>query len=571
VSDTIKIIHYCLLAMLLVVPTVQAEENQKSITLLIENVRLVTPASESTDAEDPLLNLVLRDRKLDIVTKDEVPLEEFTLTIDAQGNYLLGQLELGAEPDFLILDDDPRTNFAVLRDSKEHILVAVEKGNLVENRLGVALETPESQALEAERSGKQQPTKWLAYMPPPMALPSGYQDTSKWNRWESKAIDGIFLGAIALDRARWSNQSDTSVAQVGDLDDFSGGDIRGLRFGVVGTLNFPTPWVYTVFGATNAFSKGFDQEGDDDFEWFDYRIDIPVFKGAALSVGKQKEPISIARSTPMIFMPMQERAAAIDAMLPARNLGIVLSGGALEQRMAWAGGVFNNFIDSDESISDTPTQFVGRVSGVPFVTSDEGSLLHIAAAARYTNAKLGVRYFSEPEIDSSPVFIDTGNGLTDPFIGADHAITTDLEAAWRSGRLLLMGEYVQTDVSNSIVDGAPQGDLTFDGYYVSGAWSLTGEMREYNYKGGIFDRPPVAKSVYQNGIGAWELMARYSVADMDDGVVQGGQMNIASAGVRWWLTPFFSVDLNYRYIALEDPLGTGYSNVLNTRLLISLE
>lgn len=29
--------------------------------------------------------LIIRDRKLDIVTKDAVPVEEFTLTFDAQG------------------------------------------------------------------------------------------------------------------------------------------------------------------------------------------------------------------------------------------------------------------------------------------------------------------------------------------------------------------------------------------------------------------------------------------------------------------------------------------------------
>jgi hypothetical protein len=28
---------------------------------------------------------------------------------------------------------------------------------------------------------------------------------------------------------------------------------------------FDKPWVYTIFGATNAFDKGFNEEGLDDF------------------------------------------------------------------------------------------------------------------------------------------------------------------------------------------------------------------------------------------------------------------------------------------------------------------
>ena len=544
---------------LLFAVAVAAQEEPPAVTLLIENVRLVT--AEQGD-DDPPVNLVIRDRKLDIVSRDDLPVEEFTLTFDATGGYLLGRIEVGKRPSFIVFDSDPRVDSSVLRDSKPHVLLAIEDGDVVENRLAVAAETAESSAAGRQQGG------WLAYNPPPLALPSGYLDTSKWNRWDTRAVSGIFTAGLVLDRMRWVSQNGTSEAQVGDLDDFSGGEIRGLRFGVVGTLNFPTPWVYVIFGATSAFDSGFEQGRDDSYEWFDVRVDIPFYRGTTLSVGKQKEPISLERLTPLIYLPMQERSAFIDAMMPARNTGIVLSGTWLDERMSWAGGVFNNFIESEDSISDTATQLVGRVTALPLVSADRSNLLHIGAGYRYTNAKQGVRFLSEPEFNNAPIYVDT-TLIAD----AGDAHTLDLEAAWRKGPFLLSGEYVITDVESPSAQ-----DPSFSGWYLSGIWALTGEMRKYNRKGGIFQRPPVAKSVYQNGIGAWELMARYSHTDLTDGAIAGGELDAWSAGVRWWLTPFMILDLNYRYVTLDGPglsgdptLSDGNSAGINGRLVLLLE
>ncbi len=98
---------------------------------------------------------------------------------------------------------------------------------------------------------------WRAYSPPPMALPLSYQDTTKWNRWETEYLSGIFLAGVLLDNQQWLDQSSGSQQQVGNLKLLEGGEIRGLRVGAVGTLNFEKPWIYTIFGATNSFDKGF--------------------------------------------------------------------------------------------------------------------------------------------------------------------------------------------------------------------------------------------------------------------------------------------------------------------------
>jgi phosphate-selective porin OprO/OprP len=54
-------------------------------------------------------------------------------------------------------------------------------------------------------------------------------------------------------------------------------------------------------------------------------------------------------------------------------------------------------------------------------------------------------------------------------------------------------------------------------------------MRPYNKKSGTFGSVPIARTVYQGGKGAWEVSGRWSTIDLSDGLVEGGEMDIASS------------------------------------------
>jgi phosphate-selective porin OprO/OprP len=518
--------------------------------VVIRNVHIATVGAD----EEPV-NLLIRDNKLEIVTKDAIPTPEGVYALDAEGTFLIGILNLGETPSFIILDGDPRTDFDVLLDTETHTVFAVHEGELKKNRLLYAAGTL------AEPEEEPRPRGWLAYTPPPMAIPTNYGNPDKWNQWETENSTGIFLAAIVLDRQHWPSQNSDSEQQVGDLELFEGGEIRGFRIGAIGALNyFERPWVYTIFGATNAFDKGFETERQDNFTWFDYRLDIPVSEGMTLSVGKQKEPISMERVMSMIQLPMQERTSVSDGMLPSRNFGAVLSGNAFEQRMSWVGGIFHNFIDSDDDRGSTPTQLIGRVTWVPWVSDDGSNLLHVGGGYRYSNGKQGAQYFTEPEFNNSPNFVDTG------FIDADDINQVNLEASWRRGPYWVHAEYVGTDV-----DSPASGEPEFTGYHITGSWILTGEMRDYRYRSGIFGPVPVARSVYQGGWGAWELGARYSSIDLTDGLIDGGEMDIFSLGINWWLSPIFNVNLNYRFITNNKDGFSGETQGVMGRVLLMLE
>jgi phosphate-selective porin OprO/OprP len=324
--------------------------------------------------------------------------------------------------------------------------------------------------------------------------------------------------------------------------------------------------VYSIFGATHAFDKGFESQDLDDFAWFDYRVDIPVSDNMTLSVGKQREPMSMERTMSMVQLPQQERTTVSDAFMPSRNLGVVLSGRALEDRMTWAGGLFNNFIDSGESISDTATALVGRTTWLPFVSEDDSNLVHLGFGFRRSNGKQGARFFSTPEFNKSPIFVDTGFAVDSGVLDADSFNTYNIEASWRKGPFWLASEFVSTTV-----DSPSYGNLDFSGYHITGSWIVSGEMRSYNRKSGILGSVPIAKDVNQGGWGAWELSTRWSSIDLQDRSVDGGRLDILSFGINWWLTPVFNVNLNYRFINNQINGISGDSSGVMARMMLVLE
>lgn len=548
------------LVALLVFGLAQAKEASEPRDILIRNATLLDPGGTGADR---MVSLLVRNGKLELVTEDAIPGDGVDEVVNANAGFIIGNLEIGEPPNFMVLIADPREDFQVLLDTKKYASFAMHDGQVVKNTLVQVLEP------EEEVSPREQPREsgWLAYTPPPLAVPLSYTDTSKWNRWETEYVSGIFIAGLVLDRINWLSQDANSEGQVGDLSAFEGGEIRGLRVGAVGTLNmFDRPWVYTIFGATNAFDKGFNEEGLDNFSWFDWRLDVPFIADTVLSIGKQKEPISGERVQSMIYNHMHERTAVADALMPSRNVGIVWNGAGALPYSTWAVGVFNDWFDADQDFDESATQYIGRATWAPLRTDDDSSLLHVGLGYRYSNAKEGFRFRTEPEFNQSPAFVDTGFGTATGMLPADNLQTWNAELSWRRGPFWIASEYTSTAVDNPDL-----ANPDFDGYWIAGSWVLTGEMRPYNKKSGTFGSVPIAKTVYQGGKGAWEATARWSTIDLGDGLVEGGEMDIASLGLSWWLTPFFSVGMNYRYI-WNTRLGVeGTSSGLNTRVLLLLE
>ncbi len=539
-----------LLAILLLVPVrclFGATENGRRV--LVKNVRVAATDEES---QDVTVNLLVVGGVLEIVTQDELPTDEADTVVDCRGNILLGVLKIAEPANFVVLDGDPRKDMGVLLDTKGHTLLAVRDGKLVKNTLPVA--SPFEPQKEEKKPG------WIGYTPPPLALPIAYRPTQHWNQWEGRAISGLFIGAVALDRQNWVAQDPDSHEMFGNLKDYDAGEIRAIRFGSIGTLNFKRPWVYTLFLTSRAFDRGFDATDTSALKVYDLRLDIPLPKRLTLSVGKQKEPISKERLEGGFYLPFLERPAVLDAMLPARDIGVTVSRTELDDRLTWAAGVYNDWLSRSGSMGETSNVVAGRVTWIPWSRGKDTELALLGLGLRYDDAKEPIHYAAEPEFKQGPLFVDTGP------IDARNAFTLDLEASWRRGPVSVSGEFLR-----SRVDAPLAGDPVFSGYNVRASWIVTGEMRPYNARSATFGPVPVSRSVYQGGWGAWELAARYSSIDLTDGTIDGGEMGIVSLGAAWYLTSAFHLRLDYRHIELDREDRHSTSDGFLLRLVLLLE
>ena len=542
--------RFLFIVLLTIVPFLGIAQNMLADTqkILIRNVTVI---DQSRATEDVVVSILIKKKKLELVTRDKVSMKEADITLDARGGFILGQLEVGSMAGFIILDQDPRTNVDIVLDTKSYAVFAVSKGEVVLNKLTIIDEDQEGQI-----------TGWRSYNSPAVALPLSYQNKRKWNVIRTKPVTILFAGAILLDNTRWFSQDSNNEQQVGNLDDFDGGSIRGYRAGFGGSFNFKKPWTFVFSAGTRAFERGFgDDDNIDRYVLYDYRVNIPIGK-ATLSLGKTKETFSISRLSAMIFEPsQQERASVADGLIPSRNIGITINNSIVRQRMTWAVGAFNNWYEQGRSFSENPTIFTGRITGLPFMTEDESNLLHLGIAGRYSNAAAGLRYRTKTEIFNGPVSVDT-----DLIDDAESSFHYGLEMAWRKGPFILLGEYIQSNVQSSTFS-----DPSFKGYYVVASYVLTGEMRGYNKRNGTFNRVGVAKGINSGGWGELDLYSRWSSVDLTDNSIDGGKMNTFSLGLNWSPISATQVNINYRYSTLDRFGLKGSNHGFVTRLVFILE
>ena len=258
---------------------------------------------------------------------------------------------------------------------------------------------------------------------------------------------------------------------------------------------------------------------------------------------------------------MQERSAVADALLPARNHGVVLSGTAAGD-MGHLGGRGVQQLDRFGRILQRhfePGRGPGDMGAGSLARREQSASPRTRFAALERKAAHSRAQHSQSST-TRRCYVDTGA------FSADDAMTYNLEAYWRKGPYLVGFEYLGTDV-----ESADSGDPFFSGYNITGSWAVTGEMRAYRKRSGTFDPLPVSRPVNQGGWGALETAIRYSRLDLTDGKVDGGEMDILSLGLNWWLTRRAQFGVNYRYIFLDRFDIQGDSSGLNTRITLVLD
>ena len=198
-------------------------------------------------------------------------------------------------------------------------------------------------------------------------------------------------------------------------------------------------------------------------------------------------------------------------------------------------GFFGDAVDTSSSDgNDDGWGAAGRATFAP--VNEKTRVIHLGAAADYrgTGDNESLRFKQQPETHVASVnIVDTG-----AIYGADNYLKLGAELAAVEGPFSAQAEYVWTTVERE--SGS---DLDFDGWYIQAAYFLTGESRRY--KKGKFAGVLPNSVVGRNGIGAWQLAARYSAIDLTDSDIKGGEAESFTVGINWYPTSTLRFSANY--------------------------
>lgn len=173
-------------------------------------------------------------------------------------------------------------------------------------------------------------------------------------------------------------------------------------------------------------------------------------------------------------------------------------------------------------------------------------LLHLRASAQYTDARDSDRsrvFAPTMSSSSNALLVDTG-GFT-----SDQSIAYGVAANYTNGPFGVVAEWMWRQFDDIGGQNQPDGaDPAFQGGYVEASFFLTGESRPFAqgaHYPGSFGPPQPRNPVSEGGMGAWQLAARYGVADLSDDGVEGGEQSLAVAGINWWPEARVRASLNY--------------------------
>jgi phosphate-selective porin OprO/OprP len=288
-------------------------------------------------------------------------------------------------------------------------------------------------------------------------------------------------------------------------------------------------------------------------------VEVPEIMGQ-IFVGRTKEGFSLNKVMIGYGGWTNERAPISDATLPILADGVKWLGYAPKKHLLWNVGFYGDALSEGESFSCYENQITGRLAWAPIMSPTGGNLLHLGVSARYgkvNNGKLRLR--ARPGAWAAPYFVETEE------FEADTTKMMGLEVYYRPHSVTMGGEYFFQKV-----DAPASGDPLFHGGEMFITWLITGESRSYNTKGGYFNQISPRRPLFNGGPGAWEVVAHYSYADLDDGTLTGGRYWRFTPMLNWYLSDHVRWETIYGYGSLDRFGLVGKTHFFQTRLQLQL-
>jgi phosphate-selective porin OprO and OprP len=276
-------------------------------------------------------------------------------------------------------------------------------------------------------------------------------------------------------------------------------------------------------------------------------------------VGRTKEGFSLNKVMVGYHGWTLERATVTDA-IPILADGVKWLGYVPNMDMIWNIGVYTDWLSQGESFSTYDWQISVRFGWLPVFSEANGTLLHLGVNGRYGQADAGkLQIRSRPEAFLSPYFVDTGK------FPAHHSRHIGFEAYYRTGPWLIGTEYYLQKVSSPEMENP-----LFQGGELMATFNITGETRDYSTVGGILKTVSPARTVFEGGPGAWEVVLRFSYIDLDGGTLHGGTFWRLTPMVNWYLSDNLRLEVSYGYGVLERFGIDGGTHFFQSRIQLQL-
>jgi phosphate-selective porin OprO/OprP len=362
----------------------------------------------------------------------------------------------------------------------------------------------------------------------------------------------LHFGMNAMYDAVGVSQDDASVEQMGDL---KSPDSKWRDFRLLASGTFPKSKRLIEWKA------GYMYDGLND-QWL-FRetgvvVAVPEIWGH-LFVGRTKLGVSMIKHMSGASIMGLERAPIEDMIIPIQNDGVRWMGYLPKQSLVWNLGYFNETILKNPLYPFMDQQYAARLIYLPLHSEKDGKVLHLAVNLKYGNPKDGkTQLKARPEATTAPYFLDTG------VFPAEHEKVAGPEVWYRDNSWLFGGAYyfVGTEAS--------QGNHDFNGGDLWASWLMTGEVRTYSTRGGLFGFVYPKRPLGRGGLGAFEATLHYSYADANSGTIEGGKFWRVSPMLAWYPTFEFRVTLGYGYGVLDRFSQSGGTSFLQSRIQFML-
>jgi phosphate-selective porin OprO/OprP len=373
-------------------------------------------------------------------------------------------------------------------------------------------------------------------------------DLVKWNHYDGDFFHIRLGGGFLYEGAAYSQ----NLASKEQFDLNPQTKVRDARFVIKGGFKTKRPITFSSGIMYDVPTKKFlvRETG--------VMIAVPEIWGS-IFVGRTKEGFSLNKVMVGYAGWTMERTEMNDASIPILADGIKWLGYAPTKHLIWNLGAYTDLLSEGQTFSSYAHQYVGRFAWVP--EENEQTVLHIGVSLRQGKVEDGqLQLRSRPEAFPAPYFVDTGK------FPADSTKMAGLEVYYRPRSLLVGGEYFLQDVNS------PQtNNPFFHGGNVVVSWLPTGEIRQYNTKGGFFNGITPLRPVFHGGPGAWELVANFSYIDLDSQSLRGGKFWRVTPMVNWHMSDNVRLEFAYGYGSLNRfGIAGGVTQFFQSRLQLQL-